>query len=271
MTLSSSSVTTGALLKLISTSTVSNGSNALSINISGANSTPSVTIYGLSASVSNTGTTNTNISGFFKSTGGVNNLSLVADAGGTTNTDVAIRGRLSNGTSIFDVSGDSTVSVIGATLKVVPGGGGNSIKMTAGSNNNRITCDAGANFYINTGGADQLFFQASQNRVAIRTTSPTSTFTVNGSLALTYIAKTANYTLTESDYLVNCTSNSFTITLPTAVNITGRIYIVKNTGTATTITIVTNSSQTIDGSAPTAVTGLTPLRIMSDGANWITI
>jgi hypothetical protein len=32
-----------------------------------------------------------------------------------------------------------------------------------------------------------------------------------------YIAKTANYTLTANDYTVDCTANTFTITLPTAV------------------------------------------------------
>jgi lysophospholipase L1-like esterase len=106
---------------------------------------------------------------------------------------------------------------------------------------------------------------------AAATTAPTSGVSIFTSLGLNYVAKTANYTLTSSDYLVNCTSNSFTITLPTAVGCAGRIYIIKNTGTATTITIATNSSQTIDGSAPGIITTLTPLRLMSDGANWITV
>lgn len=102
------------------------------------------------------------------------------------------------------------------------------------------------------------------------TVTPNSTLQVNGSFAAGYIAKTANYTLTATDYLVNCTANSFTITLPTAVGITGRQYIIKNTGTATIITIATNSSQTIDGAVPVTITNMTPTRIMSDGANWIT-
>lgn len=70
--------------------------------------------------------------------------------------------------------------------------------------------------------------------------------------------------------VVECTTGSFTITLPTAVGITGRIYIIKNTG-AGTITMATTSSQTIDGSAPGTLSGLTPLRLMSNGANWIVI
>ncbi len=85
-----------------------------------------------------------------------------------------------------------------------------------------------------------------------------------------YVAKTANYTIADGDYLINCTANSFTVTLPTAVGIPGRQYVVKNTGTLTTITIATTSSQTVDGAAPGTITTLTPYRVMSDGANWIT-
>ncbi len=98
-----------------------------------------------------------------------------------------------------------------------------------------------------------------------------STLQSGGSFALKYVAKTANYTLTDTDYLVNCTSNSFTVTMPTAVGITGRIYIIKNTGSGT-ITLATTSGQTIDGSAPgTLSAGPTIIKIMSDGANWITL
>lgn len=102
------------------------------------------------------------------------------------------------------------------------------------------------------------------------TATPTSTLHTTGSFAAGYTEKTANYTLTATDRLVNCTANSFTITLPTAVGITGREYLIKNTGSATTITIATTSSQTIDGSAPGTITTLIPLRVVSDGANWIT-
>jgi hypothetical protein len=104
--------------------------------------------------------------------------------------------------------------------------------------------------------------------------SPTSTFHVNGSKGFAYAAKTANYTLTISDYLVDCTANSFTITLPTAVSITGRVYEIVNSG-AGTITIATTSSQTFANvtGTPTTLSLLTALgksiRVMSNGANWI--
>lgn len=85
-----------------------------------------------------------------------------------------------------------------------------------------------------------------------------------------YVAKTANYTLTTSDYCVNATSNSFDMTLPLASGVTGQVYILKNSGTGT-ITVKTTSSQTIDGQASGAIT-LTQyqsITVMSNSANWI--
>lgn len=94
-------------------------------------------------------------------------------------------------------------------------------------------------------------------------------FSKNG--IFNYIAKTTTYSIAPTDYLIECTSGSFTVTLPTAVGIEGKTYIVKNTG-AGTITVATTSSQTIDGSAPASLgAGPTVIRVMSNGANWITI
>jgi hypothetical protein len=94
----------------------------------------------------------------------------------------------------------------------------------------------------------------------------------SGDLTLTYSAKTANYTLTGSDRLINCTSGTFTLTLPTAVGATGKVYDLKNTGSGV-ITLNTTSSQTIDSSASGALTlnQWDNLTVVSDGANWIII
>jgi len=83
--ISSSSITTGALAKLTSTSTVINniaGTNGLfQISSSGANSTASKTAIGMSSIVTNTGTTNTNIGGYFSASGATNNHGLIVNAG----------------------------------------------------------------------------------------------------------------------------------------------------------------------------------------------
>ena len=85
-----------------------------------------------------------------------------------------------------------------------------------------------------------------------------------------YVAKSADYTLTAADGTVECTANSFTITLPTAVGATGRVYNVKNSGNGV-VTINTTSSQTIDGNASgiLKLVQYDNLTVQSNGANWV--
>lgn len=93
----------------------------------------------------------------------------------------------------------------------------------------------------------------------------------------TVVTKTSAYTPTNTDVviLVNSTAGIVTITLPTAVNIPGRWYFIKDwKGQAGTnnITIATTSAQTIDGST-TKVLNKAYLGyfVVSDGANWSTM
>tara|TARA_R110000868_G_scaffold175724_4_gene412920 strand:- start:2417 stop:2728 length:312 start_codon:yes stop_codon:yes gene_type:complete len=87
-----------------------------------------------------------------------------------------------------------------------------------------------------------------------------------------YVAQTATYGITTSDGTIDCTANSFTVTLPTAVGVAGKSYNIKNSGTGI-ITIATTSSQTIDGNASGTLTlnQYDNLTVQSDGANWIII
>ena len=87
---------------------------------------------------------------------------------------------------------------------------------------------------------------------------------------LPYVAKTATYTVTSSDYLINCTANSFTVRLPTAADIAGRSYVIKNSGTGI-ITIDATLSQTIDGNLTIDLYQYDSATIVSDGTNWIII
>lgn len=85
-----------------------------------------------------------------------------------------------------------------------------------------------------------------------------------------YVTKTTTYTASATDGVIECLSNAFTINLPTASGITGRIYTIKNLQTANTCTIDPNSSETIDGAATAGVVG-GALTIISDGTNWRSI
>lgn len=92
------------------------------------------------------------------------------------------------------------------------------------------------------------------------------------SLTLGYLAATANTTLDATISTLNCTANSFNVTLETAVGCAGRVHTIKNTGSGT-ITINTTSGQTVDDSASGVITleQWDKVIVQSDGANWILI
>lgn len=87
--------------------------------------------------------------------------------------------------------------------------------------------------------------------------------------AFNYTAQTANYSAVAGD-VVNCTSGSFTVTLPTAASIAGQQITITNSGGGV-ITIATTSAQTI-GSFASAVLKMGTVNdcitVYSDGANW---
>lgn len=87
-------------------------------------------------------------------------------------------------------------------------------------------------------------------------------------------SKTANYTIVNTDglILVNATSGGFTITLPTAVGITGKKFQVKRMDQTLTeiVTLATTSSQTIDGvTTKKLCTQYEEFTVISDGSDWI--
>jgi hypothetical protein len=117
-------------------------------------------------------------------------------------------------------------------------------------------------------GADLV--DGTKPRFGFNTLTPASTLEVAGSLALNYVAKTADYTAAELDHTIHFTANTSTFTLPTALGCTGRIYVVKNTS-GNVLTLATTSGQTIDGAAPTSVANGAAAQFQSTGANWIKI
>lgn len=83
--------------------------------------------------------------------------------------------------------------------------------------------------------------------------------------------KTTNYTLSSADDGVYCSTNPFTVTLPTAVGIAGKVFEIIKTDVALAniITIATTSAQTIgEYSGVSANTQDESWILVSDGANW---
>lgn len=95
----------------------------------------------------------------------------------------------------------------------------------------------------------------------------------SGSL-LPYASKTTTYTASTSDYVISMSSSSWTLTLPTAVGNTGKVFELIHAGTSLTqvYTLNTTSAQTIGGIASGSYALYTNgerLKVVSDGTNWI--
>ena len=123
-----------------------------------------------------------------------------------------------------------------------------------------------------------IFSGASGGKITVNTGGDNGVdhLQVNGSISgigmkQGYVAKTGAYTATDADYVIDCTSGTFTVTLPASSGRTGRILIIKNSG-AGTITVDGNSSESIDGAATVTLSvQYATIQIMSDGTNWKTI
>lgn len=91
------------------------------------------------------------------------------------------------------------------------------------------------------------------------------------STTLAFTNQTSNYTIDNTDCVINCTANTFTVTLPTAVGVEGQYYIIKNSGTGV-ITIDGDGSETIDGSLTFILSiQYQSITIISNGLNWSVI
>ena len=64
--------------------------------------------------------------------------------------------------------------------------------------------------------------------------------------------------------------SSQTLTLPTAVGIPGRVYVIKSLDGGGVI-VATNGSETIDGLGSDSLAGTGVMTVQSDGSNWIII
>ncbi len=82
--------------------------------------------------------------------------------------------------------------------------------------------------------------------------------------------KSAIYTITDIDHIINCTANTFTVTLPTATGANGRTYIIKNSGSGV-ITLEGDGTETIDGALNQTLNQYDSITVVSDGANWIIV
>lgn len=85
--------------------------------------------------------------------------------------------------------------------------------------------------------------------------------------ALAFRSVTADSSVTTDDQFI-AADGTLTLTLPTAIGNTGRVFIVKNVGTGA-VTITGTSAQTIDGQTSMVLTGqYSALNLVSNGSDW---
>ncbi len=110
------------------------------------------------------------------------------------------------------------------------------------------------------------------SQVGIATTTPLSTFEVNGSNGQSITTTTTDLTLDATHSVLICNNGAIekTITLPNSTSVKGRIYSVKRNETSTAnVTIATTSSQLIDGEINLVLTqAKDAVSLISDGENW---
>ena len=158
-TITANSLTSGNILSLSSTSTAAAANNTgLNISISGANGTSGITRYGQQTSVTSTGTTSTNVAGYFKASGASNNYGLLVASG-----SVGIGTTAPSGT--LDVEGGTATTGSGTNITLTAQTG----KQSGNTNGGNIILTPGAGHNSGTPGY-----------VGVGTTAPAALLHVNG-------------------------------------------------------------------------------------------
>lgn len=251
---------------------------SLGSNFSFVNATPTLTVGGGTPSQTFNATSSSGNAGYYArstNTGGLSLFYLENNRGSFASYGGCIYGGTATGSSIFGqteadklflfADGANNLGFAMGTLQSQP--------LILGTNNTERLRISGTGIYT----IPSLSFATGAKSDSVITESTAAGIMTISKVAQNSIGSTMPYrgitalrTLDATDYYVDCTANSFTVTLPTAVGIAGRAYVVKNSGSSTTITMATTLGQTIDGSAPGTITTLVPLKVFSDGANWKT-
>jgi hypothetical protein len=167
---------------------------------------------------------------------------------GASDTNTFVTGFTYNNNNTFTIS-DNLGSAFTATINQVSGLTVNGKVITTQL---QVTSSPTSGYVLTSDASGNATWQAAGGGTTLRNVGTTSTFA------------TDNET-------INCTGNTFTVNLPTAVGIQGTTYTLVNSGTGV-ITLDANGTETINGSLTIDLsTQYISRTVQSDGANWIVI
>lgn len=91
---------------------------------------------------------------------------------------------------------------------------------------------------------------------------------LGAALKVKYIAISGTYSVKTTDCVIDCTANTFTVTLPTAAGIQGQVFFIKNSGTGV-VTLAAAGGEFIDGAATQILSvRYTSLSVISTNTGW---
>jgi hypothetical protein len=106
------------------------------------------------------------------------------------------------------------------------------------------------------------------NTLNVTGLTQTSGITSTGGITFKQITINSSYTATTSDYMIDVSGGTFTVSLPSAIGIQGRLLVIKNNGGGA-VTVDPYGSETIDDK-PFVILGETnSVQLTSNGVNWV--
>ncbi|MGH7974972.1 MAG: hypothetical protein ACREBR_05575 [bacterium] len=186
---------------------------------------------------------------------------------------------LNSGVAVVSLNGlqDAVSLVAGANVTITPAGNSLIIASTGGGGGGGTPAGLDGSVQFNSlgafgGDAPHFFWDATNFRLGLFTTTPGSTFDNTGSFALNERSVSTNTTATATDYVITCNALSapISVALPAASSCARRIYEVKKTDfSLNNVTVVANGFDLIDGAAtfPMSVQ-YQAVTVQSNGTGW---
>jgi hypothetical protein len=116
------------------------------------------------------------------------------------------------------------------------------------------------------------YFTSGLTASTLTVTGLTQTYGITSTAGVTFKQVTINstYSATTEDYMIDVSGGTFTVYLPSAVGIQGRLLVVKNNGGGA-VTVLPTLGQNIDDKAFVILGETNTIQLASNGSNWVAI